>query len=224
MPPRQEYYRPHQDIRDPQQGSRLPHSELLRRSLFISLQMPKGALLHAHLDAMVNAEFLLKLALKYPVFHVRVHQPLTVANLPTNLPEFRALSEDLFTHSASLTDAGYAIGTWIPIGNARQSFDAEFGGPEGFDKWVLAAMTINPAEAYGTHNTVAKVRPGLHTTTWDLLKQLDRYGKSSPALSSRPMSVFPPSTCNRLASQRTGVDSLPAIVCRVYKGVFSFCN
>ncbi|EDR14394.1 uncharacterized protein LACBIDRAFT_306187 [Laccaria bicolor S238N-H82] len=133
-------------------------SIIVRTKIFeILSKMPKGALLHAHLDAMVNAEFLLKLALKYPAFHVRIHQPLTVANLPTNLPEFRALSEDLFTHSASLTDSGYAIGTWVPIRNARQSFNAEFGGPEGFDRWVLAAMTINPAEAYGTHKTVAKI-------------------------------------------------------------------
>jgi len=37
------------------------------------------------------------------------------------------------------------------------AFSAELGGREGFDKWYVGATTINPAEAYGTHRTVAKI-------------------------------------------------------------------
>ena len=117
--------------------------------------MPKGALLHAHLDATVNPEILLKLALQYPVFHVRVnHEPLSISNLSTNLPEFRALPPDYVSDFNSLTEASYTLGSWVQLQKARDSFG--FGGREGFDKWVIGALTINPAEAYGTHNTVKK--------------------------------------------------------------------
>ena len=118
--------------------------------------MPKGALLHAHLDATVNPEILLNLALQYPVFHVRVnHEPLSISNLSTNLPEFRALPPDFVSDFSSLTEASYPLGSWVQLAKARDSF--AFGGQEGFDKWVIGALTINPAEAYGTHNTVKKV-------------------------------------------------------------------
>ena len=117
--------------------------------------MPKGALLHAHLDATVNPEILLKLALQYPVFHVRVnHEPLSISNLSTNLPEFRALPPDYVSDFNSLTEKSYTLGSWVQLQKARDSFG--FGGREGFDKWVIGALTINPAEAYGTHNTVKK--------------------------------------------------------------------
>ena len=122
--------------------------------------MPKGALLHAHLDATVNPEILLRLALQYPVFHVRVHKPLTISNLSTNLPEFRALPPDQFSGLSSLTDASYPLESWVPLYKARDSF--ALGGQEGFDKWVIGAMTINPAEAYGTHNTVKKACSFFH--------------------------------------------------------------
>ena len=116
--------------------------------------MPKGALLHAHLDATVNPEVLLKLALQYPIFHVRVHERLTTSNLSTNLPQFRPLPADQLSELSSLTEASYPLGSWVPLHKARDSF--ALGGKEGFDKWVISALTINPAEAYGTHNTVKK--------------------------------------------------------------------
>ena len=116
--------------------------------------MPKGALLHAHLDATVNPEILLKLALQYPIFHVRVHEPLSISNLSTNLPEFRPLPPDHVSDLGSLTEESYPLGSWVPLHKARDSF--ALGGQGGFDKWVIGALTINPAEAYGTHNTVQK--------------------------------------------------------------------
>ena len=118
--------------------------------------MPKGALLHAHVDATVNPEILLKLALQYPAFHVRVHEPLSDSNLSTNLPEFRALPPDHVSDLSSLTEVSYPLRSWVPLHKARNSF--VFGGQEGFDKWVIGALTINPAEAYGTHNTVKKAK------------------------------------------------------------------
>ena len=125
--------------------------------------MPKGALLHCHLDATVNAKFLLKLALQQPAIHVSVPTPVSPLNASTLgdvLPKFRALPADEFTTFASLTSESYGPGTWVSLRAARENFPLELGGPEGFDKWVISSMTISPAEAYQTHNSVKKVRYG----------------------------------------------------------------
>ena len=115
--------------------------------------MPKGGLLHAHLDATVRGDVLLRLALSQPAVHVRAPGRLTVANLKTILPEFRALPKAEWSTIMSLTDVNYDAGSWVPLQAARNNFNAALGGPAGFDRWVIGGLTINPSEAYGTHNT-----------------------------------------------------------------------
>jgi adenosine deaminase CECR1 len=142
--------------------------------------MPKGGLLHAHLDATVNAATLLKLALQQPAIHVRTKNTLNISTIASTLPEFRALSPDLFSDAFSLTDGSYVPNTWVSIKRSRENFAASLGGPEGFDKWVLNAMMINPSEAYGTHNTITKVCRYLYYISG--LTDFFRSGKSSRAL------------------------------------------
>ena len=124
--------------------------------------MPKGGLLHAHLDATVRPDVLLRLALSQPAVHVRALGALSLGNLKTVLPEFRALPETEWSQSTSITDAGYVIRSWVPIQSARNNFSDALGGPEGFDRWVTGALTIEPSEAYGTHNTTDRVRFSCH--------------------------------------------------------------
>jgi adenosine deaminase CECR1 len=119
--------------------------------------MPKGGLLHVHLDATVNAATLLKLALEQPAIHIRVKNVIDAHNILTTLPEFGALPSDQFNEEPSLSDQSYVPNTWIAIQRAREGFSPSLGGPSAFDRWVLDAMMINPSEAYGSHNTVKKV-------------------------------------------------------------------
>ncbi|KAK7433770.1 hypothetical protein VKT23_020597 [Stygiomarasmius scandens] len=121
--------------------------------------MPKGALLHAHLDVTVNVPVLLDLALKQLAIHVQSPTVLNTSNLKSTLPQFEALPQNNTTNVVSLTDAKYSPDTWVPIKQAREIFDPQLGGPEGFDRWVTGALTIDPSEAYGTHNTVTKASP-----------------------------------------------------------------
>ena len=120
--------------------------------------MPKGALLHAHLDATVNAKVLLELALKHPNIHVRTSTCLTTASLGTALPEFRPMAPAEDALLPSITDVAYTSYSWVPLSRARRDFPASLGGAAGFDEWFKNAVTITPAEAYRTHNTPIKVR------------------------------------------------------------------
>ncbi|KAJ3712255.1 hypothetical protein C8R42DRAFT_687427 [Lentinula raphanica] len=138
-------------------------------------KMPKGGLLHAHLDATVNVSFLLKAAMKYPAIHVRASTALDATNIGSVLPQLSALPEELRTSGdVALTDTNYLSGTWVPIAKARETFDPQLGGPEGFDSWLTAAMTINPTEAYVTHNTVTKIWQKF-TSTFVVSAPLVRY-------------------------------------------------
>lgn len=120
-------------------------------------KMPKGALLHAHLDAMVNIDVLLKLALAQPAMHVRAPTHLTASNIKATLPKFKALPPAASSTLSSLTSPTYGGSEWVPLHLARERFDESLGGPGGFDSWVKRALTINPSEAYGTHNTPTKI-------------------------------------------------------------------
>jgi len=148
------------------------------------VKMPKGALLHAHVGAVVEVPTLLKMGLKQRAVHVRVSKTLSQASIRTVLPEFRALPEDDFTDFESLTSQTYVPGTWVQISRARDSFSADLGGTCGFDNWVVQSMMISPREAYHTHSSVKKVAGELtehaHSIS-DTVHPLTRYGKSSKA-------------------------------------------
>ena len=118
--------------------------------------MPKGSLLHVHLDATVDISLLLKIALEYPAIHVRSPTPLAATN-PQPLPEFRALPVSEYGKRLDIAGPDYVPNTWIPLKEARQACSM---GTAAFDKWVVGALTINPEEAYKTHNTVTKVSTG----------------------------------------------------------------
>lgn len=143
--------------------------------------MPKGALLHAHLDATVDPETLLGLALKHPAMHIRVPEFITAENIRTICPTFKALPHADYANGLGVTDQAYTPNTFVTIQKARDTFDSSLGGPKGFDNWICSAMTINPAEAYGTHNTIAKVSLILQFLCANIDDMHGRFGKSSPA-------------------------------------------
>ncbi|KAJ1303105.1 hypothetical protein OPQ81_011306 [Rhizoctonia solani] len=127
-------------------------------------RLPKGGLLHGHMDAMCDANFLYQVALEYPQMHIRVDSAITSdTNFP--LPQFKPLATDLcgrYTNTPSLTSSEYLPRSWVPLRRARSEF--AYGGPEGFDKWVVGSMMINPKEAYVDYNTSVKIWEKFVTT------------------------------------------------------------
>ncbi|KAG9019560.1 hypothetical protein FRB90_000468 [Tulasnella sp. 427] len=121
-------------------------------------KLPKGALLHVHMDATCDAEFLLRVALEERQMHVRVSARITAQTIASTGPEFHAMPVDFKAAPyQSITSPGYEANAWINMKQARQNFSTELGGPEGFDNWVLAAMRLDPEEAYVKYNTSKKV-------------------------------------------------------------------
>jgi len=152
----------HEDIEHPFPGMEFltGKSVIMKTKVFNLLRkMPKGALLRAHMDSTVDVNFLLSRILEQDLVYVRASAPVTTVSPIANvLPELSPFPKSEVKPSPfqSVTDPAYD-GGWIPVKVARANFSPELGGPEGFDEWYVVSTTINPAEAYGTHKTVAKV-------------------------------------------------------------------
>lgn len=115
--------------------------------------MPKAALLHVHMEAAISARKLLELALGHPAMHIR----LTVApSSQDNLfpVEIQPIFDPEYSVTSDIISPDYKIGTWVPLGEARNAYPP---GVERFDDLIIGTLTINPIEAYKTHNTVTKV-------------------------------------------------------------------
>jgi len=121
-------------------------------------KMPKGALLHVHLDLTVNGTTLLALALQHPSIHIRASAQITPASMKSVTVEFRPLPPNFVHQYTSLCLPTYKPGEWVPLRSARDLFDAALGGTQGFDRWIANCLTINPSDAYVTHNDNIRVR------------------------------------------------------------------
>ncbi|ELU38416.1 adenosine deaminase [Rhizoctonia solani AG-1 IA] len=123
-------------------------------------QMPKGAILHGHMDAMCDANFLYKEALKYPQMHIRVDSAIT-SDSPWPLPQFRPLTADSSAkniNAPSLASSDYILKSWVPLKRARDIFEY---GKEAFDKWIVGAMMINPKEIWEKFGSTFRVAGGM---------------------------------------------------------------
>lgn len=120
--------------------------------------MPKGALLHTHLDLTVGARTLLDMALRHPAIHISSPELITSANMAFIRPNLRPITVNSTASVMSLTDQAYRPDAWVPLATARERFDVALGGPDGFDRWLTSKMSINPSDAYITHNNNIRVR------------------------------------------------------------------
>ncbi|VDC02169.1 unnamed protein product [Peniophora sp. CBMAI 1063] len=78
-----------------------------RTELFqIVRKMPKGALLHAHLDACVDESKLLALAYEYPQIHIHIARNVTPEHITNELPTFTPLAISPFTAGSSAGMSG----------------------------------------------------------------------------------------------------------------------
>ncbi|KAK5938249.1 hypothetical protein PMZ80_009219 [Knufia obscura] len=123
-------------------------------------RMPKGCLLHAHMDAMFNIEWLIDQNLQEKGIHIIAPGPLTVQKrsaMPgrTVPPSFqiRYFSEadmaKVNNKGMSIWKSTYVANTPIPIREAQRTFPDD---DTTFKKWLASKCRIEPEESLQHHH------------------------------------------------------------------------
>ncbi|OAA57372.1 cecr1 family adenosine deaminase [Niveomyces insectorum RCEF 264] len=147
-------------------------------------RLPKGALLHAHCDAMVNFDFVIRELLATPGLHVVA--PAGPLATPEQRAErlvsfvYRATARPIVTTDASRASGGqtppnpppwdpaYVAGTPVLLTDAADAFptadgtpdedgqggDGNAGGRAAFVAWLKSRCTISPTDAVEQHHGV----------------------------------------------------------------------
>ena len=117
-------------------------------------RMPKGALLHGHLDAMVDFEHLFGIVFSTPGIHILADQPLTTpAALETASVTFH-FRKQVHTEGNIWNDS-YAASTPLLLSQAAEAFPD--GGKEGFLRWLYSRCTISRTDAVAQHHGVDEI-------------------------------------------------------------------
>jgi adenosine deaminase CECR1 len=117
-------------------------------------KMPKGALLHAHLDAMVDFDFLFDYLLSTPGMHVQcAHDLSTAQKLETGSLKFCYRKSECRDTNIWAND--YHVNTPVLVSEAADSFPN--GGRPGFLEWLKGRFTITNNESIEHHHGVDAV-------------------------------------------------------------------
>jgi adenosine deaminase CECR1 len=112
-------------------------------------RMPKGCLLHAHLDAMVDVDWLLRQALEIPGYYIYSPRGLSeeedrekTAPSFTYAPRFeRSCQESIWT-------TAYKSDSLVPVQEAASTFP---GGVQAFKTWARSHMVLPKHESMKHH-------------------------------------------------------------------------
>lgn len=117
-------------------------------------KMPKGALLHAHMDAMVDFDFLFEVLLSTPGMHIHCLQPLSTPQaLEAAAVKFRFLKSE--NRSGSIWSPDYVPETPVLLTQEADAFPN--GGRAGFLAWLKNRCTITNTESIEHHHGVDAV-------------------------------------------------------------------
>ncbi|KAF4125773.1 adenosine deaminase CECR1 [Geosmithia morbida] len=116
----------------------------------IMRRMPKGALLHAHMDAMVEFDFLLEQLLSMPGMHMRSDRPLVDATAMENSRvEFRYREREVVADGqGSMWQSGYEPGRFLLLTSVADGFPR---GRAGFLAWLKGRCTLHVEDSHDHH-------------------------------------------------------------------------
>ncbi|KAI9820142.1 MAG: hypothetical protein M1832_003849 [Thelocarpon impressellum] len=113
-------------------------------------RMPKGALLHAHMDAMIDVDWLLEQALSTPGMHIYASEPLCSPRAMEKATVLFSYSPSSPRQETSIWDSDYAPSTRVLATQAAETFLA--GGRQGFVAWLRNRCTITDKESLAHHD------------------------------------------------------------------------
>jgi len=119
-------------------------------------RMPKGSLLHGHLDAMVDFGYVFGVLLATPGIHVAAPEPLsTPAARAETILKFRFRTETASDGAGDIWGDDYVPGTFVLLTAAADRFPD--GGREGFVRWLRSRCTISQTDSVEQHHGVDEV-------------------------------------------------------------------
>lgn len=114
-------------------------------------RMPKGALLHAHMDAMVDFDFLLEELLKTPGMHMSSDQCITTQEAKENAAiQFRYRAQE--RTDGSIWKEGYESGTFLLLTKVADEFPD--GGREGYISWLKSRCALGLVDSTEHHHGI----------------------------------------------------------------------
>ncbi|PGH04678.1 hypothetical protein GX51_03345 [Blastomyces parvus] len=108
-------------------------------------KMPKGALLHAHMEAMIDLDLLCDLVLKLPGLYISTSMPLvTKKDLETSPIYFQYFSTppEQSGNKNILWEADYAALSFAPVQQVASAYPN--GGIDGFRTWLKSRCSLAP--------------------------------------------------------------------------------
>ncbi|KAH8599324.1 adenosine deaminase family protein-like protein [Bisporella sp. PMI_857] len=118
-------------------------------------RMPKGALLHAHFDALVDQEFLFETLLSTPGMHIYCSTPISTPHELEIAPvKFRYMNNE-HVNEKSIWSSEYIPNTPVLLTEAVANFPN--GGKAGFLSWLSSRCTITETESIEHHHGVDAV-------------------------------------------------------------------
>lgn len=113
-------------------------------------KMPKGALLHCHLDATGDMGWSINAAFTTPGVCMVATGPMHTAALRKKVPfSFRFAKKESISTGSPPWSESYTPDSKVPIAVAAESFPD--GGKEGFLKWMKTRVTITQEESISQH-------------------------------------------------------------------------
>lgn len=145
-------------------------------------RMPKGCLLHAHMDAMFDIEWLVDENLREPGICMLADEALTYErrrgvgagrlSLPTFTLRFYPESEmkkiSIDSRTTSIWKSGYEAGTPIPIRDAQRSFPDD---DTTFKKWLVSRCQLGLEESLQHHHGLTAIWKRFQST-FPIIEQL----------------------------------------------------
>ncbi|KAK5109932.1 hypothetical protein LTR62_006421 [Meristemomyces frigidus] len=136
-------------------------------------KMPKGALLHCHLEAMVDVDWLIDQALTTEGFCIAADTPLDTAERLETTPFLFSFSKNPASDDpSSIWTETYQPGTKLPVVTASSSFPN--GGREAFRSWLRTRLTITHSESL-QHHTGPNAIWRKFTSCFPILASIQRY-------------------------------------------------